>query len=317
VELRQLELFVGVANELHFGRAADRLYIAQSALSQHIRRLEREVGVELFDRGKRQVRLTPAGTAFYAEARRVLDRAEQARRAACAAALGHVGVLELGFSSTTSPRVLAGLLGAGSSAVFREVRLRELTGPRIEGDLHDDVLDIAVIDGTLCRHGLEELTVNDEPFVAVVHPAAHLQVGPTLALTELHNDPFVLPRSTWAPHLASTILATCYSAGFRPAVVAEADSPSGWMVPVVAGQAVTLAPVSVASRWAPDVRLIPLVGPTPRAITTLVWRSSAPPHIHAFANRVQKVLAPGGAPHSWFVESLDGAPSPTAGPKAA
>jgi DNA-binding transcriptional LysR family regulator len=78
MELRQLRFFLGVADELNFGRAATNLYIAQTALSQHIRRLERELGVPLFDRHARGVRLTPAGSAFYAAAAATIERAEQA-----------------------------------------------------------------------------------------------------------------------------------------------------------------------------------------------------------------------------------------------
>jgi DNA-binding transcriptional LysR family regulator len=287
VELRQLEFFVGVADELHFGRAAERLYIAQSALSQHIRRLEREVGVELLDRGKRNVRLTPAGAAFYAEARRVLERAERAGRAARAAALGHAGVLELAYVSSTPPHVLAGLVHTSSAVAFGEVRLNELAAPRIEGDLDDDLIDIGVIDGTLNRKGLEELVLGDEQFVAVVHPSWDLAARSSLAVGDLSNEQFVLPRATWAPRLANTIITACRHAGFRPVVAAEADSPNGWMVPVVAGRAVTLAPVSIASRWEADARLVPLTGPAPRAVTTLVWRTGAPPHVHAFTERAR------------------------------
>jgi len=287
MELRQLELFLGVADELHFGRAAERLYIAQSALSQHIRRLEREVGAELLDRGKRNIRLTPAGGAFYAEARRVLERAERAGRVARAAARGHAAVLELAYVSSTPPHVLAGLVRTSSTAAFGDVRLNEVVSPRIEGDLDEDLIDIAVIDGTLNRKGLEELLLDDEPFVAVVHPSLDLAARSSIAVADLAEEQFVLPRATWAPRLADIIVGACRHAGFRPGVAAEADSPSGWMVPVVACRAVTLAPESIAARWDTDARRIRLTGPAPRALTTLVWRTGAPPHVHAFTERVR------------------------------
>jgi DNA-binding transcriptional LysR family regulator len=320
VELRQLELFVGVADELHFGRAAERLFIAQSALSQHIRRLEREVGVELFDRGKRHVRLTPAGAAFNVEARRVLDRAELAPRVARAAARGQAGVLELSYASTAPPRVLARLVTASRSGPFGEVRLNERTAPRIEADLNDDLIDIAVIDGSLDRSGLEELTVDDEPFVAVVHPGADLAATPVLTLDDLADQPFVVPRATWAPRLAVTIGAACQRAGFRPAVVAEADSATGWMVPILAGEAVTLAPASIAARWNGDVQLVPLAGVTPRAVTSLMWRTGAPPHVHAFAEGVRQALDGTDRArhlHTLSADSEDGAAPAAAGPRAA
>jgi DNA-binding transcriptional LysR family regulator len=286
LELRQLELFVGVANELHFGRAAERLFIAQSALSQHIRRLEKEVGVELFDRGKRNVRLTPAGTAFYAEARRVLERAECARRAARASALGRGGLVEVAYVSTTAPKVLAGLVDASRSASLGEVRLHERTAPRIESDLDEDLIDVAVIDGPVGRKGLEALTLDDEPLVTAVHPASELAARSAPTVSDLRHHPFVLPSATWAPRLANTIAGACQHAGFRPEVMAEVDSPHGWMVAVVAGGAVSLVPASLAARWEGDARVVPLAGPAPRAVTLLVWRTGAPPHVHALAERV-------------------------------
>jgi DNA-binding transcriptional LysR family regulator len=78
MEMRQIKFFMVVAEEGHFGRAAERMYIAQPALSQHVRRLERELGAQLFDGSTREVRLTPAGEAFLEVARRVMRRADQA-----------------------------------------------------------------------------------------------------------------------------------------------------------------------------------------------------------------------------------------------
>jgi DNA-binding transcriptional LysR family regulator len=97
MELRQLRFCLGVADELNFGRAATNLYIAQPALSQHIRRLERELGVPLFDRHARGVRLTPAGSAFYAVAAATIERAEQAAWIARRATPGKTGVLRVGI----------------------------------------------------------------------------------------------------------------------------------------------------------------------------------------------------------------------------
>jgi DNA-binding transcriptional LysR family regulator len=289
MELRQLESFVGVADELHFGRAAERLYLAQSALSQHVRRLEQELDVTLFDRGKRRIRLTPAGTAFCAEARRILDRAERARNVAQVAAAGRTGVVDLAFLSSTPPAVLSRLLGALSreSDLF-DVRLRELAAARIEGDLDDDLLDIAVIDGQLGHRGLEHVVLDDEPFVAVLPGSTRVEAGEPIALHELRDEVFVLPRAAWAPRLALAIVAACHEAGFHPGVVAEADSPSGWMLYVAAGQAVTLAPVSIASQFERNTIVAPLRERAPRSVTTLVWRTNASPHIHAMAERARR-----------------------------
>ncbi len=102
VELKHLTGFVAVAEELHFGRAAERLHIAQSPLSQQIRLLERDLGVRLFDRTTRTVRLTPAGQALVEPARRLLADASAVRRTVRAAHLGEVGRVTVGFAGASS-----------------------------------------------------------------------------------------------------------------------------------------------------------------------------------------------------------------------
>src|SRR5256714_10717927 len=111
MELRHLRYFVAVAEELHFGRAAERLHIAQPPLSRQIRDLEREVGTPLFERVPRGVELTPAGSAFLPVARLTLAQAERAQRSAQRAALGETGRLRVGFvEAATHSGILADVL---------------------------------------------------------------------------------------------------------------------------------------------------------------------------------------------------------------
>jgi DNA-binding transcriptional LysR family regulator len=283
-----MELFVGVADELHFGRAAERLFIAQSALSQHIRRLEREVGADLLDRGKRRIRLTPAGTAFYTEARRVLERADAACRAARVAATGRGGVIEVAFVSAAPPAVLAGL--ATRTRPQRQLRLNEQTATRIEAALDDGHLDVAVLDGVPQRAGVQGHIIDDEPLVAVM-PAAFVPTDRVIDLATLADRTFVVPDASWVPRLAATVVEVCRRAGLRLDAVTEARSPDGWMIPIVAGHAVTLAPASIVNRFAGALRSIAVADPTARAVTSLVWRAGAPPNVLEFASTQPATIA--------------------------
>ena len=121
MELRHLEAFVAVADELHFSRAADRLHMAQSPLSQRIRTLEAELGVRLFERTNRRVRLTPAGERILREARTTVRAAEATQRAAQRVRDGETGVLRLGFVASAAFLRLPELLRAlpGERAVGR------------------------------------------------------------------------------------------------------------------------------------------------------------------------------------------------------
>src|SRR5215470_3343253 len=112
MELRHLRYFVAVAEELHFGRAAIRLHMAQPPLSQQIRQLEQEIGVTLLNRTKRRVELTPAGRAFLEEARRTLAQAERSVRTAQRASRGETGFLAIGFVPTADLDVLPRVLRA-------------------------------------------------------------------------------------------------------------------------------------------------------------------------------------------------------------
>jgi len=248
MELRQLGLFVGVAEELHFGRAAERLYIAQPALSQHIRRLERELGVELFDRGKRRVRLTSAGAAFYPEARRILERTDHARAVARDAASGGIGNLIVGHIAGIGDEVMAEWIAAiTESAPGLAVHLRHLTtAAQASRDLADGDIDIAVLDGALDDPDVESLFLTEEALVAVTHPSLAPSGEDHIDLDSLAT-PWVVPHRRWLPAASETIHSLRIAA--QADVATEAHTISDWLLPAAAGIAVTVAPASIASRW--------------------------------------------------------------------
>ncbi|MGX9884806.1 LysR substrate-binding domain-containing protein [Streptomyces sp. NPDC002276] len=211
MELRQLSYFVAVAEELHFGRAAERLHIVQSAVSQQVRRLERELGAELFDRSPRRVRLTGAGERLLPEARAVLAAAERAR-----AAVAPPPGLRIGTSTGLGAH-LDRVLGAfAERAPDVPVELFSLpVGERL-ARVAGGQLDAAFVRAVEPVPGVRVLPLWPDPLVAAV-PASHpLARRPEIRVAELAALPLALTERRNNPALVDLVVGACHSAGFEP-----------------------------------------------------------------------------------------------------
>lgn len=250
VELRHLRYFVAVAEELSFTRAAQRLHIAQPPLSMQIRRLERTLGAELFDRSRREIALTAAGEALLTEARRLLVQVDQALRAAQQAGAGDVGRLTVGFVPSASNAALPAYVRAFRARHPRvELFLRELPPDDLVTALHNGGVDVCFLYLPFADERLATRTVEREPLIAVL-PADHrLAAGPRaapLAVSALRDEPFVLPARHRMPGLNARVLEACRRAGFEPLAVQK----DVWLIQtmlglVAAGLGVALVPGSV------------------------------------------------------------------------
>lgn len=257
MELRHLRYFVAVAEELHFGRAARRLNIAQPPLSRQIRDLERELGTPLFERGPRGVELTPAGRAFLPEARLTLAQAERAQRTAQRAARGESGRLRVGFvEAATYSGVLPDVLG-----FFRMhlpsigLSLFEMSPPEQLEAFREGRIDVGILHSPQldAEPWLRVEPFYDDPLVAAVPDPGPLAARTRLALGDLADQPFVLYSRLVSPALYDEIIASCRAAGFSPRIVQEA---AGWQTLaslVSAGMGVALVPRSLRNSPWPGV----------------------------------------------------------------
>lgn len=215
MELRQLRYFVAVAEHRHFGRAAEALHIVQPAVSQQVARLERELGLALFDRSRRQITLTPDGQAFLPHARRVLEAAGQAASAAAALAAGQSGTLRVGSSEVLGPRleqILAAFRQRRPDAV---IELTPAPTPAKLAAVAAGDMDAAFVRAAAPPAGVTVVPLWDEPLLAAV-PARLAADGGAVNLAVLAALP--LSQAVRAANLGvhDLVTAACRAVGFAP-----------------------------------------------------------------------------------------------------
>ena len=237
MEFRQLLYFVTVAEELHFGRAADRLHIVQPAVSQQIRRLEAELGTTLFDRSTRRVTLTIAGQRMLPEARAVLRAVQSARQSVAGIAAERAMTLRLGTSTGLGqrlPRVLAELRARLPDQAVELVGLplRERLTQTAGGGL-----DAALIRGVASHPGLRLLPVWEDLLVVALPTTHPLARQPLVALSQLAGLPLRMVPHEVNPSLVDLLLSACRAAGFEPRQQLATGSDQDKLAAIGAGPA--------------------------------------------------------------------------------
>lgn len=246
MDLRQFQYAVAVADELHFGRAAKRLHVAQPSLSRQIKDLERDLGVDLFSRTSRHVELTPAGAAFVGLARRTIALAQASRELAVAAAHGVQGRVALGFVASAAIEILPQLVAAHRAArPLVQLALHEMTTEeQIEGLMSGDI-DVGLSRDLEARPGLHVQTVRREPLIAAIPSQHPLQHRRRISLADLEGSAFVtLPRHR-VPRAWDRLTVMAHAAQVRPTSVQEANQFVTLLALVAGGLGVAIVPESV------------------------------------------------------------------------
>ncbi|MFE9578396.1 LysR substrate-binding domain-containing protein [Nocardia sp. NPDC006044] len=287
--LRQLRYFVAVAEELHFGRAAERLGIAQPPLSQRIRKLENDLGARLFDRDSRRVELTEAGQILLAESRDLLARWERATSLVGKAHRGEMDALRVGVPPELAGRVLAAILTAFES---REVRvdLQELTTAEQVRLLADRQLDAGLLQHPVDVVGLELGPAVDTPVGVVLPRDSPLAVRSSLTLADLAGLGLVIFPRAAAPGLYDSTLRTCWEHGFKPTRVQHARNPEFVLGMVLSGRGIAFDQGMVAQKE-PRVVWRPLPEGTLTWRLSLAWPAHAPhPLVPELAELIVRVV---------------------------
>jgi DNA-binding transcriptional LysR family regulator len=288
MELRHLRYLVAVAEELHFGRAAIRLNISQPPLSQQIRQLEEELGVQLFQRNKREVRLTDAGKRIVAEAQRVLSQIDHFSRVAAQAGEGEIGHVSVGVPGGVNEILVETLRLVAKQYPGVRVELQYMTtGMQIEalreGGLQVGFLNLPVQEPTLALE-----TVRKEPLWLAMpkdHPLGRYRRVPLAALK--NHGVIIFPRRV-APGLHDAIIGMCRNAGVNLNAVHETDSVVASLTLVSADLGIAFCTPSVRRLW-PDIAFRPLQSSVHVEQAVAYKRDAQSPVVGTFLNVVRQV----------------------------
>lgn len=273
VDVRRLRYFLAVAEELHFGRAAERLNIAQPALSRQIASLEAAIGALLFDRTRSNIHLTVAGEALLPRARDILARVADAARVARRAAEGTVGIIQIGFVGSATFSILPGILNAfRTSHKDVELVLHAMNTAELRIALIDRSIDVAFARPGISDPEIINEVVFKEPLIVALSESDPLAAQEYVALADLAVRPFVLYPRHPRPSFADTILQICRAEGFSPDIAQETMEIQTALSLVSVGAGVSLVPEATSEAQLHGVAYRPLLGEAPRTQLSLAYR---------------------------------------------
>ncbi|MDY1324084.1 LysR family transcriptional regulator [Pseudomonas aeruginosa] len=272
MELRHLRYFIAVAEELHFGRAAERLGISQPPLSQQIQALEEKIGARLFERTNRRVELTDAGRLFLDESRQVLAQVDKAVLLARRAHLGELGELKIGFTSSApfTSTIPSSIHAFRKAYPDVHLDLQEMSSRQVLKALLEESLQVGVIRPLALPDAVHWVELFREPLVAVLRADHPLAAGSEdgLAIAALAEEPFVFFPRSYGTGLYDQVIALTRQAGFSPRIAQEASEAMTIIGLVSAGLGVSILPASFRRTRVDGVVYRTLSDPE---ATTAVW----------------------------------------------
>jgi DNA-binding transcriptional LysR family regulator len=296
IDVRHLRAFVAVAEELHFGRAAQRLRMAQPPLSQLIRSLESGLGAQLFVRTTRSVNLTPAGMLLLSRAHRILHDLDQAAEDVRRAERGEMGNVRLGFTDLCAIELvpkIAHRFRAANPDVQLDLLGTFYSQEEIDMILDDD-LDAGIVHGSLVHPALESRVLGADHLVVALPESHPLAARSTVELSSLADESLLTYPDSRGSAIREAVIAVCSAAGFRPRIVQGVQESMALVALVAAGVGVALLPTSLLAFRPPGAVYRELAGPPRELAVTLCWRrnDTAP----ALAGLIRVVTDLGYAP---------------------
>ncbi|WP_109507848.1 LysR substrate-binding domain-containing protein [Nocardioides speluncae] len=262
MELRHLRYFVAVAEERHFGRAAERLHMAQPPLSQQIRQLESELGVQLLHRTTRKVELTAAGAAYLDRARAVLAYVESATSEAQRVAAGLVGRLVVGCVGSATYSLLPSLarrLREDLPAVDFSFRGEMLVPDQVDALLSGEI-DLALLRPPVADAGVRLRHLREDRLIVALPDGHRLAQRKRLRIADLRDEEFIVHPGRGRSVMSGLVATLCREAGFEPRVRQEVGETSTLVTFVAAGLGVAVVPEPVSRLGVAGATYRPLVG---------------------------------------------------------
>ena len=275
MDFRQLRYFIAVAEELHFRRAAERLHLSQPALSKQIRALENSIEIELFDRTKHWVRLTPAGTEFLATARGVLQQLERGVKVAQQVSRGEIGKLGIGFPNPALLTIVPKILEQYRS-LYPKVKLTFVGGgteTQVEA-LRTHQVDVSLLYTPIQEDNLCTYPLYEERFLVALPSSHPLAKQKQVALKSLANEPLILYPRSLAPVLYNEFIQCCAQAGFVPNIVQEGEMTDTRLGLVAAEVGIAFIITGLQNLRLKGVIYRPLNDNFPKLKLSLAWRKA-------------------------------------------
>ncbi len=286
MELRHLRYFVAVAEEQNITRAAARLRVSQPPLSRQIRALEDELGVALFERSAKAVRLTEAGRVFLNEARAVLQRAEEARQTVRAAAGGKSGEIHVGYAPSLTVEILPRTLRAfQEQAPGVRVTLHDLSTEEMLNGLCAGSLQVAlmILPSAKALRGVSFEALRTYPVCLAVHPTHPLARARKVGLQEAARERLIAYSRKDYPEYHERLVALFQPLGLAPQIAEEHDSATSLIAAVEAGRGVAVVPECLACLAGPRLKIRPLVpAPDPFVVGVARRKGTAPEAVEKF-----------------------------------
>jgi DNA-binding transcriptional LysR family regulator len=290
-DLRRMRYFAAVAERGSFTGAAHELHVAQQAVSQQVKALERLLGVTLLERSSRRVKLTPEGTVFLADCRRVLAGADRAARRVQAAARGEAGTLRLVYTLVSAFETVPVLLDRlESDYPMLKVDAREVFGSDVPTLLRDGACDVALAPLTSYPDDIRQRTVRREVLRVAVGERHPLAAGDQVELARLREETFELWPHEMAPGYYDAVIAACRTGGFEPRIDQHGAGSTVWGY-IAEGRGVGLVVSSLIEQLPRGVKLLDLAPPRPMLTVNAVWRHDHElPAIERFVESAKRLV---------------------------